>query len=429
MTELRTRHLLPALLVAAALHAGGAILIFQNTPAPGAAGAGQGGLEIGIGLAGGAAGRAGAEKVTPAEREPAPAETVRAAAVSEIEPTAPSPDWPPPPSTRIDAAEATPLQSDTVPEPVASADPSVSRAAEPAAARTSAVPTLAAAPPSAQPTPDVVRPAPTASTPPGVATAPPLSGDVTPSPPQTVEPADTPTAASLEDMTPDSDAEPSRLTETPATRTVRAKTVRTVEPDQPDRQIAAPSSTPTPRARPARAEPRPLRAARAVPKADRTEPKPERPDRQSPETSRPDPAGQENGAAVSASDTGSDGRTTQGDATGQGGNAGSGRTASLGGNPGARNDYMARIAAILAREKRYPRRARIRREEGTGHLRFTLDASGHVIAQSVARSTGHASLDEEIAALLGRAAPLPPIPPEVGRDTLEIVVPIRFRLR
>ena len=44
-------------------------------------------------------------------------------------------------------------------------------------------------------------------------------------------------------------------------------------------------------------------------------------------------------------------------------------------------------------------------------------------------SSGHAALDEETLALLERASPLPPPPPELGSATFEIAVPVQYRLR
>jgi protein TonB len=380
MTEVRPGHLLPALVVATALHAVAAILIFDEIPSPGAAGAGEGGLEIGMGLAGAAPGREGVEAAAPVRQDAAPAATVRPADPSEVEAGAP-PDPPlaEPDHAEVQSVEAVPAQPDGTPEPAAPTVPEVAAARLP-------------------------------------------SGEVTPNLPEAVAPADPPEAATAGDMPRDRDAGPSRPAETSAPRAVRADVVTAATSEPTEQMAAAPSSAPPPQARPVRAEPQRVRASRAEPGADRTEAIRRR-------AAGPAPSKREDHAAAPASETGSEGRTAEGEATGSGGNAGSGRTASLGGDPGARSDYMAQIAAILAREKRYPRRARIRREEGTGHLRFTLDASGRVIAQSIARSTGHSSLDEEIAALLGRVAPLPPIPTEVGRDTLEIVVPIRFRLR
>jgi protein TonB len=165
-----------------------------------------------------------------------------------------------------------------------------------------------------------------------------------------------------------------------------------------------PSPTPRRRAeapRPAESAPRPARAAPAGP-------------------ARPaDPA--------HAAPAGS-GRAAVAAAAPQAG-GGLGDAAAAGGDPGARRDYAARVAAILARAKRYPEAARARRQQGEGQLAFTLDAGGRVVTAALRRGTGHDLLDAEILALLRRAEPFPPIPPETGRRTMDFVVPVDFALR
>jgi protein TonB len=85
-----------------------------------------------------------------------------------------------------------------------------------------------------------------------------------------------------------------------------------------------------------------------------------------------------------------------------------------------------RLLTQLERYKRYPREARMRNQEGVVAVRFRLDESGHVLAASIARSSGFPALDDEVLQLLRRAEPLPPPP---GGEPIEIVAPIRFALR
>lgn len=93
-----------------------------------------------------------------------------------------------------------------------------------------------------------------------------------------------------------------------------------------------------------------------------------------------------------------------------------------------REDYFARLRAYIERYKRYPRRALIRREEGTVLLRFTLDRQGRVLSQEIARSSGHSDLDHEARGILERASPLPEIPAAIGAEQLEIEIPVSFSL-
>jgi protein TonB len=96
---------------------------------------------------------------------------------------------------------------------------------------------------------------------------------------------------------------------------------------------------------------------------------------------------------------------------------------------GAAATWQGLVLDHLERHKRYPRAAQLRRQEGVVHVRFTLDRQGNVIDHRLERGSGHDPLDEETLALVRRASPLPAPPPDMGRDTVELVVPVRFALR
>ena len=87
------------------------------------------------------------------------------------------------------------------------------------------------------------------------------------------------------------------------------------------------------------------------------------------------------------------------------------------------------IWCSLAYAKRYPPLAQRRRAQGVAYLRFTMDRSGKVLAAQLGRRSGHGDLDEEVLALIKRADPLPPFPPEMTQDRRELVVPPQFSLR
>ena len=97
--------------------------------------------------------------------------------------------------------------------------------------------------------------------------------------------------------------------------------------------------------------------------------------------------------------------------------------------PVATSTYQGLLLSHLERNKRYPREARMRRQEGVASLRFSIDRTGRLLAFKLERSAGHAILDDEVLALIQRAAPLPPFPPEMTEPRFEFVVPVRFALR
>lgn len=98
--------------------------------------------------------------------------------------------------------------------------------------------------------------------------------------------------------------------------------------------------------------------------------------------------------------------------------------------PGAAElSYQGLLLQHLERHKQYPRAARLRRQEGTAQVRFTMDRDGKILWASVERSSGHEPLDEATLTMLERAQPLPPIPPELRETRLELLVPVVFQLR
>lgn len=128
---------------------------------------------------------------------------------------------------------------------------------------------------------------------------------------------------------------------------------------------------------------------------------------------------------VSASEAGSGGEGDTRDSREQG----SGDDSAAGGAAGAQADYIAALRAWLERHKEYPRRARMRRQEGVAVLRFVVARDGEVLEYALAKGSGHAALDREVEAMIRRASPLPAMPDGMNRERLELVVPVQFSLR
>jgi TonB family protein len=104
------------------------------------------------------------------------------------------------------------------------------------------------------------------------------------------------------------------------------------------------------------------------------------------------------------------------------------RAASGVGRGQSRSDanYNGRVAAHLARHKRFPEGAQSNRNQGTAVVRFSLDGGGRVIAVKLITSSGVAALDQEAQAMVRRASPFP-APPSGG--TMEFTVPLSFQIR
>jgi protein TonB len=98
-------------------------------------------------------------------------------------------------------------------------------------------------------------------------------------------------------------------------------------------------------------------------------------------------------------------------------------------NPNALPNWKSQLVAQLERNKRYPPEAQSRGEKGIAQLAFNVDRSGGVHNARITRSSGSSLLDQATLALVTRAAPLPPPPPEITGSQIPISVPIHYNMR
>jgi periplasmic protein TonB len=99
------------------------------------------------------------------------------------------------------------------------------------------------------------------------------------------------------------------------------------------------------------------------------------------------------------------------------------------GDSNAMPNWRSQLVSRLERYKRYPSEAQSRGEAGVAQLAFSIDRSGGVHNARIVRSSGSTLLDRETLALVERAQPLPPPPPEASGSQIAVVVPIRYNAR
>lgn len=87
--------------------------------------------------------------------------------------------------------------------------------------------------------------------------------------------------------------------------------------------------------------------------------------------------------------------------------------------------YLGKINNRVQRAKVNPRSS----VAGTVVMRFTIGLDGKLLSKEVAKSSGSKILDDAARASLDRAAPFPPIPPEVSIKPLAFTQPFRFVMR
>jgi protein TonB len=114
--------------------------------------------------------------------------------------------------------------------------------------------------------------------------------------------------------------------------------------------------------------------------------------------------------------------------SGPSGGPGSGRGGTGGGSGrggrGILDAYVSKVRNRMDRNKKYP--ARGRDLTGKVDVNFTVKADGSVSGARIVASSGHDLLDDEVMALVRRVAPFAPIPAELGRDSINITVPVVF---
>lgn len=227
--------------------------------------------------------------------------------------------------------------------------------------------------------------------------------------------------------------EAAEVPDVPVTPVEQAQPVDAVKPIEPVKPVEAVKPVETVKVR---EEPTPVKAAEVPPppppppvKPVVKKPEPPKPVAPAPQqVARAEPAPVQSEPAPAPSVAGSAGQSgTQ--ASSNAGPATSASQSAGGGMPGSSADYLALVQAWLERHKEYPRRAQLRRIEGTAVLRFVMDREGKLVSYRLERGSGHSVLDEAVREMIERASPFPPLPPEIQQANLELVVPVSFYLR
>jgi TonB family protein len=92
-----------------------------------------------------------------------------------------------------------------------------------------------------------------------------------------------------------------------------------------------------------------------------------------------------------------------------------------------RTTWQKELLAHLDKHKRYP--ADRANKEAEIVLSVAFDRMGHVLAASIAKSSGDKSFDEAALAMMKRADPVPSPPPLVADEGLTFTLPVNFRAR
>ena len=94
----------------------------------------------------------------------------------------------------------------------------------------------------------------------------------------------------------------------------------------------------------------------------------------------------------------------------------------------AQQNYLKKVLWHITRFKRYPRAARRDGVVGNVMLRFTILADGRLHSPELTGSSGDPRLDRAALQMLSRASPFPPIPRSLGKEMVELSLPVQFSL-
>ena len=90
--------------------------------------------------------------------------------------------------------------------------------------------------------------------------------------------------------------------------------------------------------------------------------------------------------------------------------------------------YYGVVRSMLDSNKKYPLLSLQRRQEGTPIVEFTILQNGDVINIAIT-SSGFRLLDREAQKIVLKSAPFPPIPKSLGKNRIDLRVPINFSLQ
>jgi len=162
----------------------------------------------------------------------------------------------------------------------------------------------------------------------------------------------------------------------------------------------------------AAAQPEPKKAApkpRPKPKpAPKPKPKPKPAPKPEP---IPEPAAQKKAQPPAEKETTMPPKSAPSAATGSAAGRPGGSSAAAADTPESR--YYAQVYATIAAEQHYPKKARLRREEGSVKVRFGIDRTGSILDVEIVSSSGHRTLDSAVRRLFRQVGAFAPPPPEM----------------
>ncbi len=93
------------------------------------------------------------------------------------------------------------------------------------------------------------------------------------------------------------------------------------------------------------------------------------------------------------------------------------------------SSYRALISEKLAKHKSYPRRAKIRKQQGTVLITFILAADGSLLDLYISKSSGYHLLDDATLKMVKKSAPFAPFPKSYTDKTMTFKYPVSYNIK
>lgn len=91
--------------------------------------------------------------------------------------------------------------------------------------------------------------------------------------------------------------------------------------------------------------------------------------------------------------------------------------------------YKARLRKLIASSKRYPKRAKRRRQQGTVRVSFVIYANGLIKNIRAVSSSGHSTLDKAAIKAIQKISGKLPFPGGIKRKQWVLTIPVSYKLR
>lgn len=98
-------------------------------------------------------------------------------------------------------------------------------------------------------------------------------------------------------------------------------------------------------------------------------------------------------------------------------------------NKKAEQQYKSRLHHLIAKQKKYPARAKRRHEEGTVTISFVIYADGSINNLKVVQSSGSQILDQAALRAIKKISNRLPFPTEINRKQWQFTLPLVYHLR